>query len=718
MIKHILNIVSVFVIIHGFAQKKITVKDVTNGEFRLEYLQEIQHLKNGKEFSYFEFDRVKRETKIVVDSYEGSNKRVLLSALEIPELNYFEFYKFNANESKVLLGLDQKQRYRYTSAAICYVYDFKKKQLITVNTERIFTPTFSPDGNKLSYVLGNNLYVLDLQTEKTIKITNDGIENKIINGLADWVYEEEFELIEAFKWNTSSTHIAYLKFDETNVKEYAMPVYGNSNYPNYQQFKYPKAGESNSKVSAYLFSLKENKSTIINLEKGENDYIPRLQWTRNSNKLSIQTLNRKQDSLEVYTVNSNGTVEKLLYSEVDKAYVEITNNLTFLLDGTFIKTNENDGFRHLYHYSKDGQLINQITKGEWEVTNFYGVKDGVLYFQSTERGSTERHICSITLQGKNKKYLTTLKGEHNADFNADYSFFIDSFSSLETPLEYVVKKTSKNKNVRTLLSNVKLKKKLNQYNLSKKELGVVKVNGSELNYWIILPTDFDTSKKHPVLLYQYGGPGSQTVANTWNNYNDYWHQLLVSKGYIVACLDGRGTGFKGRNFKKQTQNELGKLEAEDQIAFAKLLSKRSYVDANRIGIWGWSYGGFNALNAVLKANTVFKTAIAVAPVTHWKFYDTIYTERFLGMPQKNELGYNYNSPLEYADNLKANLLLVHGTADDNVHLQNTLAMIAALTQANKQFDLALYTDKNHGIYGGNTRFQLYTKMTNYILEKL
>jgi len=536
--------------------------------------------------------------------------------------------------------------------------------------------------------------------------------------MSDWVYEEEFELIRAFEWNILGTHLAYLKFNESKVKEFSLAFNGKGNYQNTSAFKYPKAGEKNSVVSAYIYSLEKKKSLNINLLKKDSDYIPRLKWTNKEDLLCIQVMNRKQNRLDFNYVNTKGKLAKPFYTETDKAYVEISDDLTFLDDHSFVKSNENSGFRHLYHYTQGGKEISQITNGDWEVTEFYGVNKNILYYQSTESRTTEKHIYSIHLDGTNKKCLTERRGTHSADFNKDYSLFIDTHSNIEVPPNNVVKDVKTGFKVNTLITNNYVKEKLKSYSLSKKRIKTIDVNGETLNMWTVKPKDFDTSKKYPVLLYQYSGPGSQMVSNRWNSYNDYWHQLLANKGYIIACLDGRGTGYKGSDFKKQTQNQLGKLEAEDQIAFAKELGKLPYVDSSRIGIWGWSYGGFNALNSILKGNEVFKTAIAVAPVTHWKFYDTIYTERFLDTPQNNQKGYDENSPLSHAKKLKGNVLLVHGTVDDNVHFQNTLAMIDAFTNANKQFDLAIYTDKNHGIYGGNTRLQLYTKMTNYILEKL
>jgi len=702
-----------------FSQNEITLNAIWNGEFRTERLQEIQHLNNGTEFSVFEFDRKAKETKIVAKKYKNTDdKRLVLSSSEIPALPYFETYGFSMDESKVLLGKDYKSQYRYSSSAFFYVYDFKTKKAVQIGDERIFNPTFSPNGQYVAYVFQNDLFVQDVTTAETTRITTDGKKNRVINGMSDWVYEEEFELVSAFEWNATSTHIAFLKFNESEVKEYEMPIYGQSNYPKSERFKYPKAGEKNSVVSAHMYSLKAKNVLEVNLKKTTEDYIPRLQWTNNPELLSIQQMNRKQDKLDIIFVNVLAKVKEVVYTEKDKAYVEVTDDLIFLENNNFIKTNEDNGYRHLYQYSAKGKLLNQITKGDWEITEFYGVHDDILYYQSTEKANTERHIYRINLDGSNKKCLSKRAGKHIANFNKDYSLFIDTFSNTQTPPQSIVITTKSGEKLNTLIDNSKVKEKLTAYSLPKKELKTIRINGANLNMWMVKPNNFDINKKYPVLLYQYSGPGSQMVSNSWNSYNDYWHQLLTNKGYIVACIDGRGTGYKGRDFKKMTQGQLGKLEAADQIAFAEELGKLTYVDASRIGIWGWSYGGFNALNSILKGNEVFKMCIAVAPVTHWKFYDTIYTERFLNTPQDNELGYDENSPLSHADKLKGSVLLVHGTADDNVHLQNTLAMVDAFTKANKQFDLAIYTDKNHGIYGGNTRLQLYTKMTNYILEKL
>ena len=398
----------------------------------------------------------------------------------------------------------------------------------------------------------------------------------------------------------------------------------------------------------------------------------------------------------------------------------MTDNLTFLKDNSFIWTSEADGYNHIYHYSKGGKLINQVTKGPWEVTNYYGYdeKNNTVFYQSVENGSINRDVYSIKIDGKNKKRLTQNEGTNAADFSADFSYFINTFSSASKAPEYTLHTAKNGKLVKVIKENSALERNLEAYHLPKKEFSTIAVNGNDLNMWMIKPNNFDASKTYPLFMFQYSGPGSQSVKNTWNSANDYWYYLLAQKGYIVACVDGRGTGFKGADFKKVTQNELGKYEVEDQIQAAKQLGALNYIDQDRMGIWGWSYGGFMSSNALFKGNDVFKMAIAVAPVTSWRYYDSIYTERYMTTPQENPSGYDENSPIFHVDKLKGNFLLIHGSADDNVHVQNTMQMVEALVQANKQFEWMIYPDKNHGIYGGNTRLHLYTKMTNYIKENL
>lgn len=702
--------------------KQITLEEIWSGTFRTEGMQALHSMKNGKQYSILNFDRQTRNSTIDIYDYKTLQKEItLVSSEEIEDIEGFFDYTFSPDESKVILTTNEVPVFRRSRLGEYYVYDIKDKSLIKVSEEFVQEPTLSPDASKIAYGYKNNLYVKDLTTGKVEQITFDGEKNKIINGITDWVYEEEFSFVRAFDWNKDSNQIAFIRFDETSVPEFSMDVYGSDLYQTQQVFKYPKAGETNSIVSLLLYNLNTKKLSEIKVDKSYNDfYIPRLQWTNDANVLSAQYMNRHQNELDLWMINTSSKVSKLVLAEKDKAYIDVTFDLTFLKDNSFIWTSENDGFNHIYHYSREGELINQVTNGNWEVTNYYGFneKANTIYFQSTENGSINRDVYSIKLNGKSKKRLTKTTGSNSASFSADFTYFINTHSSATTPPEYTLNIAKSGEVVKSIKDNDKLAQKIGDYKTSKKEFSTINVNGNDLNMWMIKPADFDDSKTYPLFMYQYSGPGSQSVANRWNGTNDYWYQMLAQDGYVVVCVDGRGTGFKGAEFKKVTQNELGKYEVEDQIAVAKKLGGLPYIDESRIGIWGWSYGGFMSSNALFKGNDVFNMAIAVAPVTSWRFYDTIYTERYMTTPQENPSGYDENSPINHVDKLKGDFLLIHGTGDDNVHVQNTMRMVEALIQADKQFEWMIYPDKNHGIYGGNTRLHLYKKMTNFIHETL
>jgi dipeptidyl-peptidase-4 len=699
--------------------KPVALEEIWNGTFRTEGLDALRSLNNGKQYTVLNFDRNTKTSSIDIYDYESLNKvGTVVNSDDLPAISNFSSYEFSADETKVLLVTQREAIFRRSSLAIYYVYDVSLKSTIKISNTKIQEPTFSPDNSKVAFVSENNIYIFDIATQKTTQVTTDGIKNKIINGVTDWVYEEEFGFVRAFNWNADGSKIAFLQFDETNVPEFSMDVYGTDLYQAQTVFKYPKAGEENAIVSLHLLDVASGKITDVNLDNAY--YIPRIQWMNDKNRLSVQTLNRHQDHLKIYVVNTKNNSVSVLLEEKDAAYVDITDNLTFLEDDSFIWTSEKDGYNHIYLYNVDGKLMNQITKGNWEVTNFYGYdqNEDKVYYQGTENGAIHRDVYSIESNGKNKKRLTTKEGQNSADFSADFTYFINTFSSATTPPEYTLHKALTGKKVKDILDNNALLQKLENYQISSKEFSIISVNGNDLNMWMIKPVNFDATKKYPLFMFQYSGPGSQSVSNTWMGSNDYWYQLLASEGYIIACVDGRGTGLKGRDFKKVTQKELGKFEVEDQISAAKKISELPYIDAARTGIWGWSYGGFMSTNAILKGNETFEMAIAVAPVTSWRFYDSIYTERYMQTPQENSSGYDENSPFNYPEKLKGKYLLVHGTGDDNVHVQNTMRMIEALVQANKEFDWAIYPDKNHGISGGNTRLHLYTKMTNFIKENL
>ena len=716
-----LSFLLLFVTTLSLAQNKVvSLEEIWGGAFRTNRMDALNSMNNGQQYSVLNY--ADNASQIDIYDYKTLTKvTTLVNSKDLGDIAYFSNYAFSEDETKVLLATDVASIFRRSTLGKYYVYDTQTKTSELVSEDKIQEPTFSPDASKIAYGLNNNLYVKDLKTGKTSQITFDGEKNKVINGITDWVYEEEFSLVRAFEWNATGDKIAFIRFDETNVPEFSMDVYGQHLYQTQTVFKYPKAGETNSEVSLHIFDIATNKAQQVVLDKGYKDfYIPRIKWSNDANILSAQYMNRHQNELDLWMINAETLKGNLVLAEADKAYVDVTFNLTFLKDNSFIWTSESSGWNHIYHYDKNGALINQVTSGDWEVTNYYGYNEKTkrIFYQSTEDGSINRSIYAIGLNGKKKQNLTANIGTNTAAFSADFTYFINTFSSATTPPEYTLNDSKSGKIIKRIKDNDRLKQKLEEYELSPKEFSTITVNGNALNMWTIKPVNFDVNKTYPLFMFQYSGPGSQQVANRWNSANDYWYQHLAQQGYMVVCVDGRGTGFKGADFKKVTQNELGKYEVEDQIAAAKQLGKLPYVDANHIGIWGWSYGGFMSSNALFKGNDTFSMAIAVAPVTSWRFYDTIYTERYMTTPQENASGYDENSPINHVDKLQGDFLLIHGTGDDNVHVQNTMLMVEALIQADKQFEWMIYPDKNHGIYGGNTRLHLYKKMTNFIHDHL
>jgi dipeptidyl-peptidase-4 len=587
-----------------------------------------------------------------------------------------------------------------------------------LSEEKVQEPLFSPDGTKVAYVFRRNLFIKNLIDKSVAQLTYDG-DYQTLNGITDWVYEEEFGFVRAFDWSPNSKQLVFMRFDESNVPLFSMDMYGNDTYPFPYMFRYPKAGEQNATIDLFVYDL-DGASQEQVLFNEEAYYIPRMKFAGGDHSLIIQTLNRHQNDLKLWRWDTQKKTLQLLLREQDDAYVSINDDLKFLEDDSFLWTSERDGYKHIYHYDKNGKLLNQVTQGNWEVTSLYTYNSQrkEIYFQSVEGSSTERGIYAIKLSGKGKRTLQPTQGTNGATFSSNGIYYIHSYSDEQTPPVYTLYETRKNNPIRELLENKTLVEKLSSFGFSDKEFSTIEINGNELNMWMIKPADFDPSKKYPLMMFQYSGPGSQQVANRWADSRTLWHKALANQGYIIACVDGRGTGFKGANFKKSTYLNLVKYETLDQIAAAKSLGALPYVDADRIGIWGWSFGGHMATHCLLTGNEVFSLAIAVAPVTNWRFYDTIYTERFMRTPQENPEGYDLNSPLNYADQLKGKYLIIHGSGDDNVHVQNTMRMVDELIQADKQFEWMVYPDKNHGIYGGNTRKHLYTKMTNFILENL
>ena len=633
--------------VSALAQQKLTLEEIWGGAFRTQGMTALEALKNTNQYTVLNIDRATKSSQIDLYDFARLEKvATLIDSKNHKELEGIDSYTFSKDEKKILIANHSDAIFRHSFTADYFIYDITAKSLVKLADYKVQEPTFSPDGTKIAYAYQNNLYVYDLGSKKHTQITTDGKKNAVINGITDWVYEEEFAFVRAFDWNAAGDKIAFIRFDETNVPEFSMDLYNQGLYPTQNVFKYPKAGEKNSDVSLHIYDVKAASAKKINLDKYNDFYIARIEWTNEANTLSAQVLNRHQNNLDLLFVDGNSGATKVVLNEKDKAYVDVTDNLTFLKDNSFIWTSEKDGFNHIYHYDKNGKLKNQVTKGKWEVTAYYGFdeKAGTIYFQSTENGSINRDVYSIKLNGSGKKRLSTQTGTNGATFSPNFQYFINSYSSAKNAPKHTLHETKTGKLIKTIVSNEALEAKLAKYDLPTKEFSEITTEkGHKLNSWMIKPKDFDPNKKYPVFMFQYSGPGSQQVDNNWNGTDDYWFMMLAQQGYIVACVDGRGTGFKGAEFKKCTQKELGKYEVEDQIDAAKLFGTYSYVDKSRIGIFGWSYGGFMASNCIFQGADVFKTAIAVAPVTSWRYYDSIYTRRSLVLGVETRICIRYFS---------------------------------------------------------------------------
>ena len=704
----------------GAQDLSLDLGELMEGKYDPNRLEAVRSMRNGEYYTVLEEDKTSNTNSLVSYAYSNTlERKVLIDSNRFPEKNKFSGYIFSNDEQKILLETLTDNIYRRSKQAIYLIYDIKTNSLEKLFDQKVQEPLFSPDGSKVAYVYRRNLFIKNLELNIVKQITYDG-DYQTINGITDWVYEEEFGFVRAFDWSQDSNQIVYMRFDESNVPIFSMDVYGNQTYPFPYMFRYPKAGEENSKIELIIYNTSSQTKETIDFENETPYYIPRIQFIGGRHSLIIQTLNRHQNKLKLWRWNTKKKNLQLLLTEIDEAYVSINDDLKFIEDDRFLWTSEKDGYKHIYHFDKDGKLINQVTQGDWEVTTIYNYnpKSKEIYFQSVEGSSIERGIYAIDISGRGKRKLQPTHGFNDATFSTNNSYYIHSYSDELTPPIYTLYETRKNRPIRQLMNNKSLIEKLESYNFSEKEFSTIQINGSELNMWMIKPADFDANKKYPLLMFQYSGPGSQQVSNRWGDSRTLWHKDLANQGFIIACVDGTGTGFKGSKFKKSTYLNLVKYESLDQIAAAKTLGELPYVDHNRIGIWGWSFGGHMATHCLLTGNDIFSFAIAVAPVTNWRFYDTIYTERFMRTPQENPEGYDLNSPINYADQLKGDFLIIHGSGDDNVHVQNTMRMVEALIQADKQFEWMIYPDKNHGISGGNTRKHLYTKMTNFIFKNL
>ena len=707
--KKFLFSISILTSVAYFSQE-ITLDKIYSNYYRGKGISGISSLKNGNHYVVIE------QGGIAKYSYKTTEKEGNIVD------GKFQSYIFNDDESKILLLKERESIYRHSFLGKFEVKDLNSGKVLNLNNGNfVQEPTFAPDGSKVAFIADNNLFYQDLNTDKITQITTDGKKNSILNGLGDWVYEEEFGHAKLYEWTKNSDAIVFVKSNESAVPEMSIPIYGKQLYPSEMRFKYPKAGENNSVVSAQLYRLDSAKTIALNLSNFKNYYIPDVYKTAKPDEIILITSERLQNASDVLKVNTKtGNITKL-FTESDKRWIDTDNvTLEFLEDNSFIWGAERDGNRHLYWYDQNGKLKKQITKGNWEVTNYYGYspKTKEVFIQTTQQGSINKVVSKVNINTGKTTLISNTNGTNSANFSQNFTYFIETSSSAAKPYTYVLK-DGNGKTLKELQNNEEQLKKLQADNMVTKEFFTIpNAVGDQMNAWVMKPKDFDPNKKYPLFMFQYSGPGSQQVTNSWDQGNGLWFNHLVQKGYIVACVDGRGTGYKGTEYKKTTYLNLGKFEIDDQIAAAKWFGNQSYINKDRIGIFGWSYGGYMASLALTKGADVFKAGIAVAPVTNWRYYDSIYTERFMRTPQENPAGYDDNSPTTYANLLKGKYLLIHGTADDNVHFQNAMEFSEALIQNNKQFEFMAYPDKNHGIYGGQTRPQLYQKMTNFLLENL
>ncbi|MBQ6770676.1 MAG: S9 family peptidase [Bacteroidales bacterium] len=691
----------------------------------------MNSMKDGKSYASFE--------KGKLNVYDYKSGKLVNTLFEIADLTLhpdslpigLQDYELSKNEDKLLCVTDMESIYRHSYHATYYVYDFKTKTLqpLSENGKQRLA-TFSPDASKVAFMRDNNLFIKDLTTGEEKQFTSDGLYNHIINGAPDWVYEEEFSFSQGFFWSPDSKKIAFMKFDESNVREFQMEEFQGL-YPEWYSFKYPKAGEDNSIVGIYVYDLASGKTVKMDTGAETDIYLPRIAWTKDANVLAIQRLNRHQNHLEILAADATTGKSRVFYDETNDYYIDITDDWHFLEDGKrFLMTSEKSGYNHIYLYNLDGTLVKQLTDGQWDVTKVYGFDGKEVYFQAAKNTPVERQIYAVNLKGQMREVIGRV-GTNQARFSDDFSYLININSSITQPRQFELY-TNKGKLVRVLEDNHEFAEKLNTFNLGEKKLLKISdpaftlPDGTQVDVdaWQILPPDFDPSKKYPVLIYVYGGPGHQTVNNSWADSDFWWLQLLAQHGIISVSINNRGSGAQGEVFKKMTYLQLGKYETEDMITLAKYMAKQPYVDASRIGIYGWSYGGFMAANGITKGADVISTAVSVAPVTNWRYYDNVYTERFMRTPQENPDGYDLNSPVHNTALIKGNYLLCHGSGDDNVHYQNAMELIKAMISNGKQFDLMIYPNKNHGIYGGyeygsgECRMHLFNKIDNFLFKHL
>lgn len=700
--------------------KRVDLKDIVDGKFRqVTSTGELRPLPDGTHYTMMNKER----TMIVKYAYKtGQPVDTLFNTRHARECTFddFEGYQISATGHRIIVWRESEHIYRHSFRAEAYDYDVRRNMVkpLTESGHKVMIPTFSPDGRMCAFVMDNNIWLKKFDYDTEVQVTKDGAFNQIINGATDWVYEEEFSVTNLMAWSPDNAYLAYVRFDESDVQEYSMQMYGNGVYPDYYNYKYPKAGEKNAKVTLCSYHIETKDIKLLHAPVDADAYIPRITFTTNPEQLAVMTLNRQQNRFSLYYVNPKSGVFRLILKDENKRYIDSDwiNEIQFV-DNGFLYVSEKDGYAHIYQYAATGVEQRQVTRGNWDVTRLIGMDEAThtVYYESAEESPLRRSVYKIDAKGV-KTRLSQQDGNNSASFNSNYAYYINQYSNANTPAVITVNETKTGRELRVLQNNAALREYLNSHAYRPKEfIRLQTASGFELNAWMVKPADFDESKKYPVVMFQYSGPNSQSVLD---RYGFDWEQYLAASGFVCVCVDGRGTGARGEEFRKCTYLRMGELESKDQVEAARTLGELPYIDSRRIAIWGWSFGGYNTLMAMSTGNGIIKAGIAVASPTDWRYYDTVYTERFMRTPKENANGYNATSPVRLAKDLQGRLLLIHGTADNNVHFKQTLDYAEALVQAGKQFDMHIYRDRDHGISGGNTRYHLYVKMTNFLIDNL
>lgn len=711
---------------------KLTLPDITSGKFAAKTVNGINPIEGTDTYARISQDG----ERVVCCSFKtGKELSVLFDVKNTMgcKIDGFDDYVLSPDGKRMLIQTKTERIYRRSFKADFYIYNIESRRLDRLSDgDKQQIPTWSPDGQQVAFVRGGNIFLVKLLYDNAeIQVTKDGKFNEVINGLPDWVNEEEFGFNSALTFNADGTMICWIRYDESKVKTYSLEMYKGMKpakeeyaaYPGFYSYKYPKAGEDNSTVSAWSYDIKSHKINRLQVPLDADGYMPRIKPTNDPMRIVVYTMNRHQDDLCLYAVNPRSTVAQLIIKEHVDKYVreEAMEGVKFVGDKILLPS-DRSGYTKLYIYNMNGQLQRTIGDGNYDITSVYGYdpKTGDVYYQAAALGATDRQVYVTHKNGKTVR-LTDREGWNTAFFSGDFQYFVNTWSDYNTPYVFTTR-TREGKVINTIEDNKAVKQLVSDYGFCKREpFSFTTSEGVVLNGWMVKPKDFDANKKYPVIMHQYSGPGSQQVTNSWSagsmGQGGAFDSYLAQEGFIVVSVDGRGTGGRGSEFEKCTYLNLGNLESKDQVETALYVGTLPYVDKDRIGIWGWSYGGFNTLMSMSEGRGVFRAGVAIAPPTNWKYYDSVYTERYMRTPKENPDGYATN-PIERAPKLHGALLICHGTADDNVHPQNTYEYSEALVQADKDFRELFYTNRNHSIFGGNTRNHLLRQVAQFFKTEL